>query len=164
MVESVNRLRAGWYRLVLGGVTAALVLLALFVPIPSAGDAIPLAGAAPQDRELAITARSFAFEPGIVRVNRGDRVVIKLESADVVHGLYVDGYGVSVEAEPGRPGRLAFTADRAGTFRMRCSVTCGSLHPFMIGKLEIGPNLLWARVAIATVITAFGTLATFWRS
>jgi heme/copper-type cytochrome/quinol oxidase subunit 2 len=149
-------MRMNRQRVILGSVTIALVLLALFVPIP-------LAGAAPQVRELTITARSFAFAPGIVRVNRGDRVVIKLESVDVVHGLYVDGYGLSTEAEPGRPGELAFTANRAGAFRMRCSVTCGALHPFMIGKLEVGPNLLWLRAAVATAITALGTVAIFWR-
>ena len=156
MVESVNQHRRARQRWFLGGATVVLVLLALFLPVP-------LAGAAPQERELTITARSFAFEPGTVRVNRGDRVVIRLESVDVVHGLYVDGYGLSTQAEPGRPGELAFTADRAGAFRMRCSVTCGSLHPFMIGKLEVGPNLLWIRAAVATAITALGTLATFWR-
>lgn len=136
--------------------TAALVLVAFLIPIP-------LAGVAPQDRELTITARSFAFTPGTVRVHRGDRVMIRLESVDVVHGLYVDGYGISTQAELGRPGQLAFIADRAGAFRMRCSVTCGSLHPFMIGKLEVGPNLLWFRAIVATTITALGALVTFWR-
>ena len=110
-----------------GGVAAlvALVSLTLFAPLPAWG-------AAPEERHVTVNARSFAFEPGTVRVNRGDTVVIRLESADVVHGLFVDGYEVSAVAEPGRPAELRFVADRPGAFRMRCSISCGNLHPFMI--------------------------------
>ncbi|MEW5828362.1 MAG: hypothetical protein AB1846_05675, partial [Chloroflexota bacterium] len=69
---------------------------------------------------------------------------------DVVHGLYVDGYGLDLTADPGRPATLTFTANRPGTFRLRCSVTCGALHPFMTGKLQVGPNLLlWRGLGLA---------------
>jgi heme/copper-type cytochrome/quinol oxidase subunit 2 len=138
------------------GVTLALVALALLAPLP-------VMGAAPQERHVTISARSFAFEPGTVRVNRGDTVIVNLESTDVVHGLYVDGYGVATQAEPGRPGQLTFVADRGGAFRFRCNVACGNLHPFMIGKLVVGPNLTWLRAIAATLITAVGALAVFWK-
>jgi len=139
-----------------GGVTIALVLVALLAPLP-------VMGAAPQERHITVSARSFAFEPGTVRVNRGDTVIVNLESTDVVHGLYVDGYGVATQAEPGRPGQLTFVADRGGAFRFRCNVACGNLHPFMIGKLVVGPNLTWLRAIAATLITAVGALAVFWK-
>ena len=42
-----------------------------------------------------------------MRVNRGDTVIIRLESADVVHGLYVDGYGVATAGRAGPAGRAA---------------------------------------------------------
>jgi len=142
-----------------GGITIALVLLALLAPLPAA----LAGGAAPQERHITISARSFAFEPGTVRVNRGDTVIVNLESTDVVHGLYVDGYGVATQAEPGRPGQLTFVADHVGAFRFRCNVACGNLHPFMIGKLEVGPNLTWLRAIAATLITAVGALAVFWK-
>lgn len=138
-----------------GGITVVLVLVVLLVPLP-------VMGAAPQERHVTVVANNFAFEPGIVEVNRGDTLVIDLESADVVHGLYLDGYGVSTEAEPGRPGQLRLVADRDGAFRFRCNVTCGSLHPFMIGKLVVGPNLTWLRALVATGLTAIGAMALFW--
>lgn len=119
---------------VAGGMTLVLVLLALLVPLP-------VASAAPQERHIAVTASRFAFEPGTVRVNRGDTVTIRLESTDVVHGLYVDGYGVSAQAEPGRPGLVRFVADRDGAFHFRCATPCGNLHPFMIGKLIMGTGM-----------------------
>jgi heme/copper-type cytochrome/quinol oxidase subunit 2 len=139
-----------------GGVItlAALVALTLFAPLPAWG-------AAPEERHITVNARSFAFEPGTVRVNRGDTVVIRLESSDVVHGLFVDGYEVSAVAEPGRPAELRFTADRAGAFRMRCSVSCGNMHPFMIGKLVVGPNTAWLRAVAATLLTVIGAVVLF---
>jgi heme/copper-type cytochrome/quinol oxidase subunit 2 len=137
------------------GVTVSLVLLALLAPLPAAG-------ATPQERHITVSARSFAFEPGTVRVNRGDTVVLTLEATDVVHGLYLDDYGVSAVAEPGQPAVLRFIASRPGAFRFRCSISCGAMHPFMIGKLVVGPNLTWLRAVLATLITAVGALAVFW--
>ena len=148
--------RAHWW---VGGIAVSLVLLTLLAPLPAA----LAVGAAPQERHITITARSFAYEPGTVQVNRGDTMVIDLESTDVVHGLYVDGYGVATQAEPGRPGQLTFVADRGGAFRFRCNVACGNLHPFMIGKLVVGPNLTWLRAIAATLVTAIGALAVFWK-
>ncbi len=138
------------------GLTIGGLVLVLLAPIPLQ--------AAPQERRISISARSFAYEPGTVRVNQGDTVVIDLESTDVVHGLYVDGYGVSAQAEPGRPAQLTFVANRTGAFRFRCNVSCGSLHPFMIGKLVVGPNLTWLRAVAATLITAAGAMLFFWQA
>ena len=73
-------------------------------------------------------------------------------STDVVHGLYVDGYDISVEADPGQTATLTFVADKPGSFRFRCNVTCGAMHPFMIGKLTVGSNhLLYRSVGLAAL-------------
>jgi plastocyanin len=102
------------------------------------------------ERFFHVEAGDFAYYPAILAVNPGDKVTIELASTDVVHGLYVDGYGVSVTADPGQPATLSFIADRSGTFRLRCSVTCGALHPFMTGKLQVGSNLLyWWGIGLA---------------
>jgi cytochrome c oxidase subunit 2 len=101
-----------------------------------------------------------AYEPGRVRVNQGDRVTLKLESTDVVHGLYVDGYDVDIRAQPGLPAEATFVADKAGKFKFRCSVSCGAMHPFMIGELVVGPNLPFGRAVAALVIVTVGCLFT----
>lgn len=67
-------------------------------------------------------------------------MVIQLVSNDVVPGLYVDGYDISVEADPGQTTILSFVAAKPGSFRLRCNITCGAMHPFMIGKLTVGSN------------------------
>jgi heme/copper-type cytochrome/quinol oxidase subunit 2 len=94
----------------------------------------------PQARTFRIEARQFAYSPSELNVNPGDTVTIQLVSMDVVHGLYVDGYDVSAEADPGQTATLTFIADKPGSFRFRCNITCGAMHPFMIGKLIVGTN------------------------
>jgi cytochrome c oxidase subunit 2 len=127
---------------------------ALFAPLPEGT-------MQPTDRQVTLDARMFAFAPARLRVDRGDRVTLTLHSVDVVHGVHVDGYGVEVVAEPGKPATTRFVADRAGKFRLRCSVTCGSLHPFMIGELVVGPNLPFWRAVAALLVVTVGGLATF---
>lgn len=108
-------------------------LVVAFAPLP----AQPIA---PQERTFRVEARQFAYSPSEIEVNPGDTVTIQLVSTDVVHGLYIDGYAISVEADPGLTSTLTFTANKPGSFRVRCNITCGALHPFMIGKLSVGSN------------------------
>jgi heme/copper-type cytochrome/quinol oxidase subunit 2 len=101
---------------------------------------LPVRSIAPQERIFQVDARQYAYSPSELKVNAGDTVTIHLVSNDVVHGLYLDGYGVSVEADPGQTATLTFVANEPGSFRFRCNVTCGAMHPFMIGKLTVGSN------------------------
>ncbi|CAG0930731.1 cytochrome c oxidase subunit II [Thermoflexales bacterium] len=109
----------------------------------------PIALAAPAARHFRIEASSFQYTPAAIHVNPGDQVTIDLVATDVVHGLYIDGYDLNLTADPGQTASLSFSADRSGSFRFRCSVTCGALHPFMIGKLNVGANdLLWRAIGL----------------
>ena len=133
---------------------AAVVLAIMILVVPA-----PLTWAAPQERHVRIEASQFQYTPAVISVNPGDRVTIELTSNDVVHGLYVDDYGVSTTADPGQTSRLTFVADRPGTFTLRCFTPCGPLHPFMVGKLNVGPNwLLWRALGVAGIATFAG----FW--
>jgi len=118
------------FSLLLFGI-AGLVVAFIPLPVPSS---------AHQERTFRIEAGQFSYSPSELRVNTGDTVTIQLVSNDVVHGLYVDGYNVSVEADPGQTTTLTFMANKPGSFRFRCNVTCGAMHPFMIGKLTVGSN------------------------
>jgi heme/copper-type cytochrome/quinol oxidase subunit 2 len=120
-------------------------LVVAFIPLPAPQ-------VAPQERTFRVEAGQFAYSPAELHVNPGDRVTIQLVSTDVVHGLYVDGYDVSAQADPGQPATLTFVADRSGSFRLRCNVTCGAMHPFMIGKLSVGRNQwLYRSIALALI-------------
>jgi heme/copper-type cytochrome/quinol oxidase subunit 2 len=134
-----------WYYIILAGLAGAVIV---FAPLPIRVEA-------PAARIFRVEASQFAYSPAVLTVNPGDTVTIELVSMDVVHGLYVDGYGASVTADPGQTARLTFTADKPGSFRFRCNITCGALHPFMIGKLQVGKNtLLWRAIGL-TLLAAF---------
>jgi heme/copper-type cytochrome/quinol oxidase subunit 2 len=137
------------YLLLLLLATAGLVVA--FAPLP-------VSAVAPQERSFRIDAQQFAYSPSELAVNPGDTVTIQLVSTDLVHGLYIDGYDLAVEADPGQPATMTFTADKQGSFRFRCNVTCGAMHPFMIGKLAVGANDWLLRSAGLAVIAVLGVL------
>jgi len=129
---------------------SVLGLVVFFVPLPARATT-------PIDQIFHIDARRFEYDPAILKVNQGDRVTIELAATDVVHGLAIDGYNLETTADPGKTARLTFVADQPGTFRFRCTVTCGNMHPFMTGKLEVGQNsLLWRAIAFTGLVLIAG--------
>ena len=132
-----------------------LALVVLLTPLPFSTE--------PVTHHITMTANQFAFDPPVLRVNRGDDIRLTLQAADVVHGFYLDGYNVQQRVEPGLSQEIEFVADRAGKFRYRCSVSCGPLHPFMIGELVVGPNLPFIRTVGLLLVAVAGTLVYLWR-
>ena len=150
----INAAKELWKHLRLIFLFAVSALLIIFTPLP-------LPGVVPADRHIRIEASMFQFTPAELKINPGDRVTVELVSTDVVHGFSLDGYNFELKADPGKTATGTFVADKAGVFRFRCSVACGNLHPFMIGKLQVGPNLLLARgiaLGLLAVIAAFFSL------
>jgi heme/copper-type cytochrome/quinol oxidase subunit 2 len=146
------RLRIADFKFKVAAIAVLLTMVILLTPVP-------FALSAPQERHVRIEASQFQFTPSVVSVNPGDKVTIDLTTTDVVHGLYVDDYGLNITADPGQTTRLTFVADKAGTFALRCFAPCGPLHPFMVGKLNVGPNwLLWRAMAVAGIAAFAG----FW--
>lgn len=139
-------------RLAFGVLVVLAALLVAFAPLPAAD------GVHAATRVVRVEASQFSYTPSVITVHRGDTVTIDLVSTDVVHGLYVDGYGVSVEADPGQTKTLTFIANRSGSFRIRCNVTCGAMHPFMIGKLNVGGDTALIRSIGLLLIGAVGTV------
>jgi len=125
-----------------------IALLVLVVPVPTS--------AAPQTHYIDLNSSQYAFTPNRIRVNQGDRVVINLTASDVVHGFYLDGYGIEQRVEPGISQQIEFVAGQRGKFRFRCSVACGPIHPFMIGELVVGPNIPFWRAAALLLVGFLG--------
>jgi heme/copper-type cytochrome/quinol oxidase subunit 2 len=133
-------------------ILAFLGLAVLIMPLP-------VSAATPTQRTFLIDASRFEYDPAVLKVNPGDRVTIELMATDVVHGFKLDGYDLETIADPGKTARLTFIADKQGSYRFHCTVTCGNMHPFMTGKLEVGQNtLLWRAVAL----TGLAFIAAIW--
>jgi heme/copper-type cytochrome/quinol oxidase subunit 2 len=132
-------------------ILAILALGVLLIPIP-------VSASTPVDRIFRVEADRFDYNPAILTVNPDDRVTIELVATDVVHGLSIDGYDVETSVDPGQTVQLTFVANREGTFRFHCTTTCGNMHPFMSGKLEVGRNtLLWRSIVLVGLAFFIGT-------
>jgi len=97
-------------------------------------------GAARQDapREIDVVARRFAFEPARIEVAVGERVRLRVVSADGVHGFEIKKVKVKKEIPRGTtPVIIEFTASEAGEFPILCSEYCGDGHEDMQGQLVV---------------------------
>jgi cytochrome c oxidase subunit 2 len=112
---------------------------------------------------LSIEASQYEFTPGRIEVAQGDEVIITLTASDVVHGLYLDGYGIAQRVEPGISQQIRFTADQPGKFRYRCLVSCGTLHPFMLGELVVTSNVPFRQAVALLLLAVTGAIAYFVR-
>jgi heme/copper-type cytochrome/quinol oxidase subunit 2 len=131
-----------------------LLILVWVFPLPST--------ATTDVHTLNMNLSQFEFAPGRVEVHQGDQVIINLTASDVVHGFYLDGYGVEQRVEPAITRQISFTADQTGKFRYRCSVSCGSLHPFMIGELVVSTNFPFLRSLGLLAVSLFATLTSLY--
>ena len=118
--------------------TSVVRLIAVAVLVGAA--AWTVNGAARQDapREIDVVARRFAFEPARIEVAVGERVRLRVVSADGVHGLEIKKFKVKKEIPRGTtPVIIEFTASEAGEFPILCSEYCGDGHEDMQGQLVV---------------------------
>jgi nitrous oxide reductase len=75
----------------------------------------------------------------VIEVIKGDLVVLKLTSSDVVHGFSLKDFGVYLTEgiQPGKTTYVKFRADKVGTFTFSCNAICGDSHQNMQGLLVV---------------------------
>lgn len=128
-----------------------------------------------QPQTITVVARQYGYEPHRIVVNVGDAVRLRLVSRDTVHGFYLEGHDLDARIFPGRLGfelrrpsrggqvetveEVLVRFDRPGKFRYRCSVACGSLHPFMQGELVVRPNVPFAAGVAGVALIALALVA-----
>jgi len=131
--------------------------------------------AAVTTRQVEITARQYGYTPNRFFVNAGDVVELRLVSLDVVHGFFLEGHDIEAEIRPGKLGYrvrqpsagggfddvevVRFVAGTPGKYRYRCSVTCGTLHPFMQGEMVVRPNIPFRAGVVGTWGVALSAFA-----
>jgi heme/copper-type cytochrome/quinol oxidase subunit 2 len=79
------------------------------------------------------------MENPVIKVSKGDLLVFKLKSSDVVHGFSLKDFGVFLKEgiQPGKVTTISFKADKVGTFTFSCNAICGENHQNMKGTLVV---------------------------
>jgi heme/copper-type cytochrome/quinol oxidase subunit 2 len=88
---------------------------------------------------LSLWSKKGTIEKPVLEVSKGDLVVLRLRSSDVVHGFSLKDFGVFVSdgIQPGKTVILTFKADKAGSFTFSCNAICGDNHQNMQGTLVV---------------------------
>ena len=77
----------------------------------------------PEDARLvAVTARSFSFEPNEITARSGEAIAIELSSVDAEHDFAIDELDAHVSADAGSMAIGGFRAHEPGRFAFYCSV------------------------------------------
>ncbi|HEY3357639.1 MAG TPA: cytochrome c oxidase subunit II [Polyangia bacterium] len=76
------------------------------------------------------------YPSGIVTANEmhvpaGRQLVVRVESADVIHDFWVPQLARKIDATPGHPVHLWLMADRPGVYEGACAEYCGLQHAWM---------------------------------
>lgn len=69
----------------------------------------------------------------------GRPVRLELAAADVIHSFWVPNLAGKQDMIPGRDNVLAFTPNRAGTYRGQCAEFCGLQHAHMALQVVVEP-------------------------
>lgn len=72
-----------------------------------------------------------------INVEEGDKIVLRVNSADVYHGfgLRIPGYRINEKVIPGQITSIELTANESGHYRFLCTILCGKAHTKMIAGL-----------------------------
>ena len=115
-----------------------LIIVVLTVSSAAAGLWARQAGSgADEIKTIDVIASRFEFEPATISVVEGDRVRLRLRSADRTHGLGIKAFRVKAQIPKAGQVAVEFVADRAGTFEITCSEYCGTGHSAMKGRLIV---------------------------
>jgi cytochrome c oxidase subunit II len=117
----------------------ALATVAVAGLVVAVADGQPASAAA---RTIEVTAGEWKFEPAVIEVAEGERVVLKARTTDgKKHGLAIKELGVKAALpKTGEVVPIEFTAGAAGTYTIACSVYCGRGHSRMKGQLVVSPR------------------------
>lgn len=99
-------------------------------------------------REITVVALKdqWIFEPEVIEVNRGDKVVLTLVNEDDYdHGIAIDSFGIAQRMPANETITFDFIATQEGEFPFYCSIPCGEgivdgvkrTHFDMLGKIHV---------------------------
>jgi cytochrome c oxidase subunit 2 len=135
-IFGIRNLEIGWTI-----APALLLTVILGLTIYTMGRADPATPGNDVQADLVIIAHQWWWEvdypkSGVVTANEihiptGQKLLTRIESADVIHSFWVPELGRKIDAIPGHPNHLWLTADTPGTYHGTCTEYCGAEHAWM---------------------------------
>jgi cytochrome c oxidase subunit 2 len=127
-----------------------LLLFGLAVTVARASDPPSSTERAP---DLVVIGHQWWWEvvypqSGVVTANEihiptGRPILLRLESADVIHDFWVPQLGRKMDAIPGQPNQFWISADQPGTYLGACAEFCGLQHAWMRLRVIAQPQVEW---------------------
>jgi len=77
---------------------------------------------------------------GDIHIPAGRRLLVRIESTDVIHDFWAPELARKMDAVPGRPSYIWLEADRPGTYSGACSEFCGAQHAWMRFRVIAEPE------------------------
>jgi cytochrome c oxidase subunit 2 len=131
-IEGHKRLEITWT------VIPCLIVIGLFV---LTSRAMALSDApADHDPDLVVIGHQWWWEArypnGAVTANEihipaGKDMIVRVESADVIHDFWAPALGRKIDATPGHPVSIRIQADSPGVYHGACAEYCGTEHAWM---------------------------------
>lgn len=106
-----------------------------------------------------ITAKKYEFDPPVVHMKAGTKLILKITATDRTHGFGIStsAEGAAKGSEPGlilssppvkdcyrlekgQPVTVEIEAKTPGTYKFKCCVHCGLGHGRMKGELIVDPS------------------------
>jgi len=91
----------------------------------------------PNTKVIEITAKKFEFTPSEITLKKGEPVILRLTSADRVHGFMSKPLKIDTDIPPDKTTDVAVTPDSAGGFTVICDHYCGTGHGNMKMKVTV---------------------------
>ena len=98
---------------------------------------INLTGASDNPKVIDITAKKFEFTPSEITLKKGEPVILRLTSADRVHGFMSKPLKIDTDIPNDKGKDVAVTPDTAGDFTIICDHYCGTGHGGMKMKVTV---------------------------
>lgn len=111
--------------------------LAAITPQGNLVHAQEAANAAVEPKVIEINAKRFAFTPSTITLKKGEPVILRLSSADRVHGFMSRPLKIDTDIAAGKTTDIAVTPVTAGNFTVICDHYCGTGHGNMKMKVAV---------------------------
>jgi cytochrome c oxidase subunit II len=118
-------------------VNTIMLVAACGIALAAVAPKAKLARANDNPKVIEITAKKFDFTPSEITLKKGEPVILRLTSADRVHGFMSKPLKIDTDIADGKTTDVAVTPDTAGDFTIICDHYCGTGHGNMKMKVSV---------------------------